>query len=343
MVKLKRVIKTILVMLFFCVMLSYDNFVLAENRWDAYSVEEYEEALSGDAGMYQGLLAGGAPTIDSNNADDYIKRAEAFQRSEGWRFLDVSLQTPINDRIIEAENKKSGEKPEQIVESEYEGKSFLDIDLEVYESVVPGSADYNALYNSLIYPSIDVENMNETELRDYVKKIKALRDKVNDNYSQTQSLDALLRDVLDKRPDATDDSDIKDVMDDTGVSDTDADGTASNKGNMDKYYSPDSQKVSKSQTLDDMLSDAEKIKESGSKISQSDIKNFSNRLYNIFLSIGTVIAVIVGAILGVQFMLASVEGKAEIKKMLVAYAVGCGVVFGAFGIWKIVVTILQNI
>lgn len=42
-------------------------------------------------------------------------------------------------------------------------------------------------------------------------------------------------------------------------------------------------------------------------------------------------------------MLAPVGERAEAKKMLVPYAVGCAVVFGAFGIWKLVVTILQSI
>ena len=35
--------------------------------------------------------------------------------------------------------------------------------------------------------------------------------------------------------------------------------------------------------------------------------------------------------------------KAEVKKSLIPYVAGCVVVFGAFTIWKIIVTILQSI
>ena len=73
-----------------------------------------------------------------------------------------------------------------------------------------------------------------------------------------------------------------------------------------------------------------------------ELQNFSNMLYNALLIIGIIIAVIVGTILGIKFMIGSVEEKADIKKLLIPYIVGCIVVFGAFGIWKLVVTILAN-
>ena len=41
-------------------------------------------------------------------------------------------------------------------------------------------------------------------------------------------------------------------------------------------------------------------------------------------------------------MLGSVEEKADIKAAMVPFIIGCVVVFGAFGIWKIVVTIGNN-
>ena len=115
------------------------------------------------------------------------------------------------------------------------------------------------------------------------------------------------------------------------------------KDDNELYYAPESKKVSKSNTLDDVFNDAETLEGHGSKISQGDIQSFSNLMYNIFLAIGTVIAVIIGGVLGIQFMLSSPEGKADIKKMLITYAIGCVVLFGAFGIWKLVVTVLQNI
>lgn len=95
--------------------------------------------------------------------------------------------------------------------------------------------------------------------------------------------------------------------------------------------------------IDDVINDGKSILKHTSKISNDDIKNFSNSIFNIFLIIGVAVATLVGAILGVKFMTSSVEGKADVKKMLIVYVIGCVAVFGAFTIWKIVVTILQGI
>ena len=51
----------------------------------------------------------------------------------------------------------------------------------------------------------------------------------------------------------------------------------------------------------------------------------------------------IGIILGIQFMTGSVEQKAKVKDALVPYIAGCIIIFGAFGIWKLVVTILRGI
>ena len=42
-------------------------------------------------------------------------------------------------------------------------------------------------------------------------------------------------------------------------------------------------------------------------------------------------------------MVSGIEGKVEAKQLLVPYVVGCVMIFGGFGIWKLVVTILQGI
>ena len=69
----------------------------------------------------------------------------------------------------------------------------------------------------------------------------------------------------------------------------------------------------------------------------------SNNVYNILLFIGLAIAIIIGLVLGIQFMVGSVEQKAKVKDSLLPYIIGCIVIFGAFGIWKLVLTILENI
>ena len=78
-------------------------------------------------------------------------------------------------------------------------------------------------------------------------------------------------------------------------------------------------------------------------IQDSQIKTVSDQIYNILLAVGTVIAVIVGAILGIQFMVGSMDEKAKVKESLIPFVIGCIIVFGAFGIWKLIATILQDL
>ena len=42
-------------------------------------------------------------------------------------------------------------------------------------------------------------------------------------------------------------------------------------------------------------------------------------------------------------MLAGVDGKADVKKALIVYVVGCIAIFGAFGVWKLVIEVMQQI
>ena len=97
-------------------------------------------------------------------------------------------------------------------------------------------------------------------------------------------------------------------------------------------------------SLDDMISDADRFLIIGDNkyASTEKLQDFSNTMYNILLSVGVAVAVIVGAIIGVKLMASNIDTKAEAKKLLIPYVVGCVVVFGGFGIWKIVVSILQG-
>ncbi len=79
------------------------------------------------------------------------------------------------------------------------------------------------------------------------------------------------------------------------------------------------------------------------KIVGTSLQDTSNTLFNIFFGIGTGVAVIVGAILGIQFMQAGVDKKVQVKESLVAYVVSCIVLFGAYGIWKLIVVIMSSI
>ena len=97
---------------------------------------------------------------------------------------------------------------------------------------------------------------------------------------------------------------------------------------------------------DNIISGADKfvnncVARSETAINSGGLKDLSDSLYNVLLVVGICIAVIVGAILGIQFMAGSVEQKAKVKDSLIPFVVGCVIIFGAFGIWKLIITILK--
>lgn len=73
------------------------------------------------------------------------------------------------------------------------------------------------------------------------------------------------------------------------------------------------------------------------------MKQAVNQVYNVLFALGVALSVIIGAILGIKLMWGSIEQQAKVKEMLVPYCVGCLVIFGAFGIWRICITILLQI
>lgn len=99
-------------------------------------------------------------------------------------------------------------------------------------------------------------------------------------------------------------------------------------------------------SLSDIISGADDFVESGkdgssTTITGSDLNDTSNFIYNTLLIIGVCVAVLIGTILGIQFITGSVEQKVKVKESLIPFVVGCVVIFSAFGIWKLVIEILN--
>ncbi len=99
--------------------------------------------------------------------------------------------------------------------------------------------------------------------------------------------------------------------------------------------------------LSDIINTAKDWTETGSQhtnttIDTNNLQEKSGDIYNVFLAVATGVAVIVGAMLGIQYMTAGVDKKVEVKESLFPYIVSCIVVFGSLGIWKLVVTILGD-
>lgn len=124
-------------------------------------------------------------------------------------------------------------------------------------------------------------------------------------------------------------------------------GKNNNTTNSSIYQQPQKDKTgsgTSASTLEDMVSDGDSfVKQGEAQYDEKELSKTSSVIYNILLTVGVFTSVIIGAILGIKLMISSAEEKAEVKKMLIPYIVGCIVVFGGFGIWKLVVNILQGI
>lgn len=94
---------------------------------------------------------------------------------------------------------------------------------------------------------------------------------------------------------------------------------------------------------DKFISDGQNASEEQNVFNEKEVKRINSDIYGILLMLGTVLAVIIGAILGIQLMWGSVEQQVKAKEMLMPYVLGCIVVFGAFGIWKVAITVFSKL
>lgn len=78
-------------------------------------------------------------------------------------------------------------------------------------------------------------------------------------------------------------------------------------------------------------------------MSSKELSTMSGNLYNILLAVGTGIAVVVGAILAIQYMTSGLDRRAQVKEAIFPYIVSCIVIFGSLGIWKLSVMILSEV
>lgn len=84
-------------------------------------------------------------------------------------------------------------------------------------------------------------------------------------------------------------------------------------------------------------------KNSNIALNTGGMKEIQDEIYNILLSLGIVVMVIVGAVLGITYMFGSIDQQVKVKETFIPYLIGCIVIFLAFGIWKLVVNIISTI
>ncbi len=100
-------------------------------------------------------------------------------------------------------------------------------------------------------------------------------------------------------------------------------------------------------SVSNIFKDAQDFLQTGKDVDKTintvALHNTSNFIYKLLFSIGLVVAIIVGMVLGIQFMISSAEDKAKVKEALIAYVVSCIVLFGAYGIWRTVINMVQDV
>ena len=102
-----------------------------------------------------------------------------------------------------------------------------------------------------------------------------------------------------------------------------------------------------SYALDNIISAAEQFAtddgEAEDAIDKGSLQETNKYLFSILFTIAVVLAAAVGMVIGIQFLFGSTQEQAKVKEILVPYVVGVFVVFSAFGIWKIVVSIGNDV
>lgn len=70
------------------------------------------------------------------------------------------------------------------------------------------------------------------------------------------------------------------------------------------------------------------------------LRDFGNTLIGILRGVGTIIAVVVLVIMGIKYLMASVEEKADFKKAMIPYVVGALLVFASTWIASFVIQLV---
>lgn len=81
----------------------------------------------------------------------------------------------------------------------------------------------------------------------------------------------------------------------------------------------------------------------GTKVISSEPVDFGNQIITVLTTIGVSTSVIVLIILGLKYMMGSVEEKAEYKKSMKPYVIGAFLVFAASTIAGVIFNVAKNL
>ena len=137
---------------------------------------------------------------------------------------------------------------------------------------------------------------------------------------------------------------VLDDLADSGASD------ASNEENLEDSDTSDTSSTSGASgtlSIDSIFGGAKDFLSQGSGgtaagINEGEIKNISNVVSGILLTIAIAVTFISIAVMGVNFAIQTVEEKAKIKEAMVPWVIGIFISFGAYGIWQFVMKIFYS-
>lgn len=95
--------------------------------------------------------------------------------------------------------------------------------------------------------------------------------------------------------------------------------------------------------LDQIIGGANSFLTSPSGVDEQALATIIRDLTNIGLIIGTIVAIAAGIIIGIKFMTDGANGSANLKQALTPYVIGVAILFGAYGIWVIVINLFTGV
>lgn len=102
--------------------------------------------------------------------------------------------------------------------------------------------------------------------------------------------------------------------------------------------------IAEAVTLSDMAGQIDKFKQAGSQatVDTTTIETEFASLGKILTTIGAGVLIIVITYMGIKYFISSPEEQAKLKGQLIGVVVSGVVIFGAYSIWKMAVSIFSN-
>lgn len=76
---------------------------------------------------------------------------------------------------------------------------------------------------------------------------------------------------------------------------------------------------------------------------EKSLQKLSNTVSNVLLTIALIVTLISGIVMAMNFAIQSVEEKAKIQEAMVPWIIGIFISFGAYGIWRITMSIFYGL